>query len=815
VSEPRLSTPSGEVVEALVRAEADEAYRRSRQPSDLLRLLVAVVVAITGYAVARAFHSLGAGASIEIVEIVDTIPDPIVVTLVLGLQLLALVVPVATVVLLLTWRRYRRLLLGVASATLAVIAAMALSAWIDAYLADPALELVPPSWICSDAAASGACLPGDGFPSAPYLAAIAAVFSSLAPWLDRRWRTAGWTMLTAFAVVRLLDGTVAPVDTILMVAVGYALGAAVLLAFGAPDRTPQRSDVARALLTRELAVVDVARIGDEPNHPRRYRATLDDGARLFVKVRGPEERAAEILYRLYRMIRLRGSDGERPLSSLRREVEHEAGISLQASAAGVPTPQMLALAPVPPTSMLVAHEELEATALDAADGDDITDEALMAMWKALAMMRRSGIAHRHLSAANVLVARSGDVWFVDFGFAEAAAADGDLRGDVAQLLATTAVVVGSRRAVDAAVAGLGKDAVAAAAPRLQALALSSSTRTSLKSRKGLLDELRSDVMAATGIEAVELEKLERVTSRTVVMTVMLGLAFYFLIPQLAQVDLAEVAGADWRWFPLVLFFSAMTYVGASVALMGAMPVRLKLLQTLMAQVAASFFNRIAPAKVGGIAANIRYLQKSGVDPTEAIAGVGLNNVAGVAVHISLVAIFVTMAGRSASDAISLPSGGTVLIGLVVVMTLAGGVMVLPWGRRIWLHSIWPVLRKSLTGIASVASNPVKLLMLIGGAFFITMSYVMALWYSMEAFGGGLGFVAVAAIYLAGSALAQVAPTPGGVGAAEAALIAGMTAFGLEATIAVPSVFLFRLATFWLPVLPGYLAYRRLAARDRL
>jgi undecaprenyl-diphosphatase len=136
-------------------------------------------------------------------------------------------------------------------------------------------------------------------------------------------------------------------------------------------------------------------------------------------------------------------------------------------------------------------------------------------------------------------------------------------------------------------------------------------------------------------------------------------------------------------------------------------------------------------------------------------------------------------------------------------------MLLPWGRRMWLRRIWPILRKSVQGVTAVALNPLKMLALFGGAFFITMSYVFALWYSIAAFGGGLGFVAVTTVYLAGSALAQVAPTPGGIGAAEAALIAGLTAFGLDAGSAVPAVFLFRIGTFWVPILPGYLAYKRL------
>jgi glycosyltransferase 2 family protein len=70
-------------------------------------------------------------------------------------------------------------------------------------------------------------------------------------------------------------------------------------------------------------------------------------------------------------------------------------------------------------------------------------------------------------------------------------------------------------------------------------------------------------------------------------------------------------------------------------------------------------------------------------------------------------------------------------------------------------------------------------------------------------------VHVAVVYLGGSALAAAAPTPGGLGAMEAALVAGLTAFGLASGPAIIGVLAFRLVTFWLPILPGWLAFRSL------
>ena len=56
------------------------------------------------------------------------------------------------------------------------------------------------------------------------------------------------------------------------------------------------------------------------------------------------------------------------------------------------------------------------------------------------------------------------------------------------------------------------------------------------------------------------------------------------------------------------------------------------------------------------------------------------------------------------------------------------------------------------------------------------------------------------------------PTPGGLGAIEAALVAGLTGIGLPPGPAVSAVLTYRLATYWLPVVPGWAALRILQRR---
>ncbi|MGC1753481.1 MAG: hypothetical protein WA805_10345 [Trebonia sp.] len=47
---------------------------------------------------------------------------------------------------------------------------------------------------------------------------------------------------------------------------------------------------------------------------------------------------------------------------------------------------------------------------------------------------------------------------------------------------------------------------------------------------------------------------------------------------------------------------------------------------------------------------------------------------------------------------------------------------------------------------------------------------------------------------------------------EAALVAGLSGAGMQAGPAVSAVLLYRLATYWLPVLPGWLCWRSLQHR---
>jgi undecaprenyl-diphosphatase len=520
------------------------------------------------------------------------------------------------------------------------------------------------------------------------------------------------------------------------------------------------------------------------------------------------------MFRLYRALRLRHPGDDWPEPSLRRAVEHEAFVALASWCNGVRTPQLIAVSEIGPNGMLLAYERIVAHTL--ADEEAGDEDMLRKVWDAVSHLQERGIAHRDLRLANIMVDRGGDVWLIDFGFAELAAPQDLLDRDLAELLASTAAIVGAERAVAVAIEAVGKDRIAAAIPWIQPLVLSSATRSQLRSAENY-HRLRDVATDAIGLQEVSIERVERIRPATLLTIATLALAAYYLLPQLAGVDsilqAARTAGLWWLAFTIVA--SAMTYVGAAVGMIGSVPARLQIWPTIMAQVASSFANRITPAKVGGMAINVRFLQQEGLRVSTAVAAVGLNTIAGFAVHVALLVLAGYAAGNAEATSIPLPSEQTILLVVAGVILLSGVIMLLPIGRRLITQNLRPAVRTALAGIGTVAKRPTKVLALLGGSLILTSSYGLAMLASLRAFGDDTPVAVVFAVYLVAAAVATAAPTPGGLGATEAALIAGYVAVGVDSSLAVTAVLLFRLVTFWLPIFPGWVAMRRLQATGRI
>jgi glycosyltransferase 2 family protein len=803
-----MTIPPGTQVRPLAEAAKHRVRllrpARYRHPGDVIRLIIAGLVLAGALAVTVDTHATYAGAS---AAAVTALAPAVMAGRVLAGLVQVVLVTAAAAALVLTLR-YRRFRLLASLAGSAVLASAVVIGIIDLAGGQRPRDLATGasqwSWL------TGASLAGPAL-----LAAAVAVTVAAAPWLSRPWRRTAWTTLWLAAVVRLITGTASPMEVALGFAAGVTVGAGALVLFGVPDRRIGPAGIAAALESAGLPVTGVEPAAVEAKGSRPFVAAAGDGQSLFIKVLGSDQRDADLLYRAYRFIRLREVGDTRPAASLIQAVEHQALAAVMAERAGVAVPAVRQVIKTADGSALLVMDRVDGSALDQIPPQRLSDTMLRTLWEQVDRLHRARIAHRSLRAANIVADGAGRPWVVDFSFSELGATQRQMALDVAELLASLAAIIGADKAVAAAAAVIGSDSLAAAVPLLQPLALSAGTRRAVARHDGLLAQTRAAAAAAGGREDTELARIQRVRPRTLLAIAALAGAFYYLLPQLAQVGSSwrAVQSADWAWLPLVIALSAVTYLASAVGLIGAVLPRIRFWPTVLAQAASSFINRVSPANVGGMALNARYLQKSGVETSAGVAAVGVNSLAGAIVHLVLLVVFFTWSGHGLAHAFKLPSSSKLLLILAIIAAIVGIVLVTRPGRRFAAGKLIPGLKSAAVSLRRVARNPVKMLMLFGGSALVTLAYVGALAASVQAFGGGPGVILIAAVYMGAAAIAAAAPSPGGLGAIEAALVAGLTGVGMQAGPAVSAVLLYRLATYWLPVAPGWLAWRVLQRRD--
>lgn len=776
---------------------------RYRHPGDVIRLISAAIILAGALAASALASRWLLGPAAPFVAGLRSEPASRVITGVVQVGCVAAAVLAVTAALR---RRRYRLLVGLAlGAVVAAAAAFGIFSLVGGPHPDAlTARLAHGSWLASTA-----------FPGPPVIASGVAVIVSASPWLSRPWRRAAWVALLLAVVGRVLTGTVLPMELLIAVATGVTVGAAVLVTLGVPDRRMGPEEIAETLRHAGVPVSSVSPADVEAKGSRPFTALGPQGRRLFIKALGSDQRDADLLYRAYRAVRLRDVGDTRPTASLFQAVEHQALLGVMAERAGVHVPRVDRVIRAGEDTGLLVMEWVDGRSLAEVPADQITDDLLVRLWVEVDKLHRAGIAHRSLRTANVMVNGAGRPRLVDFSFSELSATERQMDLDVAELIASLAVQVGEDRAVCTAAEVLGAGGVAPSVPLLQPLALSAATRRAVAGHDGLLARTRSRAATASGGSAEELARVQRVRPRTLIAIAALSGAFYLVLPQLAQVESSwrALQSAHWIWLPLVVAFSVLTYVAGAVSLLGSVAVRLPLWITTLAQSASSFVNRVSPSNVGGMALNVRYLQKSGIETSAGVAAVGVNALAGSLVHVVLLVVFLAWAGRGLSTAFQLPSSSTLLLVLAILAAVVGIVMATRQGRRFAARKLLPGLRSSLANLRRVAQSPAKLALLFGGSALVTLAYIGGLAASVRAFESGASIAEVGAVYLGASIIAAASPTPGGLGALEAALVAGLTGIGVSSGAAVSAVLTYRLATYWLPVAPGWFSFRALQRRD--
>jgi uncharacterized membrane protein YbhN (UPF0104 family) len=782
----------------------DHGARRVRRPVDLLRCVASSVGVALLVATGLLARATATGVETDVVGASRRLPGAVLGLLGFAAALALLLLAIALAIRQLVRRQPRRLgeavLTGVFTGIVVLAADIALRTSTGAQLYD-AIAMARPG--------ASQITPLDG-----ELAGLVAYATIIELSGRPRWRNGLWLAFGVYAIASLADLHATVLSLLITLLLGRVIGLAVRYAAGSMSQRPGAAAIAAALSSADEPVTEMRRIPETGDESRRYAAAMAGGGRLDVSVFDRDQQAAGALYRLYRFLRLRDQVSRRAPLSTDRAAERRAFMAYTVASCGVATPRLRALVRVGPEAVALAMEHHAGTTLAEWAGP-LGDAELGRVWDAVLRLHAHRVTHRALTADRILVADDGQVTLLDPDGGDVAASDLQLRLDLCQLLAETATLVGPDRAAGLALRKVGASELVALVPLLQPVALYRSTRASLRHHRDVLPELRKRLLAAaptdgTVAPAVQLERIRLRSLVTLVATIVAG---YVVIGQFARVDLAKtLRSADVRWMVVALGLSALTYLGAALSLSGFVLNRLNFGRTVLAQLAGSFVTLVTPAAVGGAALNIRYLQRSKVAPAVAAASVGLSQVVAFVLHLMLLVVFVAITGAR-THALRPPTWAYFVIAGLVVVVLA--VATIPAGRRLLRARLAPALGQVLPRLVELIQRPRKLAEGIGGALLLTTCYILCLATCVKAFGGSVPLTSAAVVYLTGSALGSLVPTPGGLGAVEAALSAGLTATGLPGATAVSAVLLFRILTFWLPVPVGWGAFSYLQRKRAL
>jgi uncharacterized membrane protein YbhN (UPF0104 family) len=657
---------------------------------------------------------------------------------------------------------------------------------------------------------------------------------SVVGWAERPWVQRLTVLAVGGAVLdQLLGAQTTPQGAALAVLLGRAVGLGTRLATGVPNQRPDGATIAVALHGHGVPVRGLTARRDA--WPRTYLADTDRGPR-DVLVLDRDREGTGLLSSVWRWLRLRGDILPRETITMRGGADTRSLNALALTQAGVRTPELEACFAVSPEAIALVYQRgggqrlaeriaaAEAATDPAADTaartlpddadvearplvPDLEEGALGDLWRQVQRMRTAGIAHRNIAAETVRL--DGDrAWITDHDSPTIAASGPAMAVDVAQLLVLTSALVGPQRAVEAAVAGIGRDAVGQALPLVQPLALPRSTRALVGRGGELLERVRDTVRERAEPPAVEAVSLERLRPRALITGVSFVLAVYLVGSSLVGVDIwGTITTANPLWLLVALVASGLTYLGAAWGLIGFVPERVPLGRTVATQLAQAFIRLAAPTTIAIAAVNTRMLLKLGISMPKAAASVAASQAATLLVSVPLIVVLGLISGREVNLGIA---WSTVLVAVGVVVLAAALVLwLVPMARTRATASWRSFVERGLPRLLDALQDPRRLAMGLGGNLLLTLGYGVCLWACVQSVDAEVSIATATLVFVSGNTVGSLVPTPGGLGAVEAALTAGLTAAGVAAGPAFSATLLFRLATFWLPIPLGWLAWTRL------
>ncbi len=321
-------------------------------------------------------------------------------------------------------------------------------------------------------------------------------------------------------------------------------------------------------------------------------------------------------------------------------------------------------------------------------------------------------------------------------------------------------------------------------------------------------------MSATQIQKSNKTEYPHAHRATLLLLILALLAIYVLLPQLKwfKSSISTIRHADIALVFAGIVFVGLTYLAAAASYWVIGYFKLRYFRTVLIEVADGFTNRLLPIGAGGIATNAAYLIKQKRGRLIASLVVGLNSVLGLIGHTVLLLLLLLVSDTPPTRIITvhLPEHFWLFASVAALLALS------------YLASRRGIIKATLANIKTITSlvkfglaHTGRLLLALMSSMSLTLCYVLTLYMVMLALNVHVSFLQAFYVLTVGVAAMVVTPTPGGLGGVEAGIVAAQISVGVSADQALSVALVFRLLTYWLPIIPGFFAFKTALNRGYL
>lgn len=279
------------------------------------------------------------------------------------------------------------------------------------------------------------------------------------------------------------------------------------------------------------------------------------------------------------------------------------------------------------------------------------------------------------------------------------------------------------------------------------------------------------------------------------------IVFFFIYILIYQVGIIKqsyftIHFKDLKYYLIAFIFVLCSFMASSYSYLFLSNYQLKLIPTFIFQFVANLLNKILPSGIGALSMNYLYLHKNGISKMKSGFMVILNNLLGLIANL-LILLLIFILNIEPKINFKKIHFSIIFVSLGIISVLIVAIFVgFPQIRR-YIKKFYFEIKQ---GILFYKNNKRNLLFSFVFQILINLFNVICLYYCLLSIGVNLSILNVYVAYSIGVFFGSFIPLPGGLGGLETGLGATLMLYGLSLNSSISAILVFRLLSYWLPLI---------------